>query len=282
MDGSAIVYMNGALLRADEVKVSPFDLGLTVGVGIFETLPAYGGKVFALERHRQRMAANIEVVSSHETELIPVEEMRTAIEAVLLANNFTQGLSRVRVSLSGGVNPLQGGSAPGNLMITAVRRSEPEPMAKLEISPFPYNEFSGLAGVKSASFGDNVQAWRLGLSYGLDEVVRLNTQGDLCECAMSNLFLVQSGEVITPTLDSGCLDGVTRGIVMELCEELEIEVFACELDEDDLYAADEIFITSSIREVQSAEMVGEECDKPKPVTEALRMAYRARVQRELA
>ena len=281
MNDTPIVWMNGELMPADEVRISPFDLGLMVGVGLFETLPAYDGKVFALDQHHERMESCITLVASHDTKLFPVEEMRAAMHAVIRANDLSEGFSRVRVSLSGGVNPLIGGEATGDLIITAVRQSEPEPLAILDISGFPCNEFSNLVGVKSASYADHLSSWWVGLSSGADEVIRLNTLGDLCECAMANLFLVRDEVVMTPHLESGCLEGVTRAIVLDLCDGLELDSVACQLDENDLYAADELFITSSIREVQSAEMLGSERDKPMPITQMIRKAYREHIQHTL-
>lgn len=278
---STIVWMNGELMRADEVRISPFDLGLTVGVGVFETMQAYDGRVFAYDRHHLRMEISLTGVAVQGTLLPSADILKKAISDVLMRNELNHGRARVRMSLSGGVNPLSGGPAPGNLIITAVSQAAPEPLAMLDTVSFPCNEFSDLVGVKSSSFADNVFAWRFGLSSGADEVVRLNSASHLCECAMSNLFLVRDGVVMTPDLESGCLEGVTRAIVLELCDELELDSVACELDLEDLHAADELFITSSIREVQPAEMLDLDADRPHPVTLMLVEAYRKRVCQEL-
>ena len=281
MSDETIVWMNGELMRADEVRISPFDLGLTVGVGIFETMQAYEGQVFAFDQHHLRMESSIGAVAVHGTRLPRADVLQKAIQDVLENNGLTQGRARVRMSLSGGVNPLSGGSHPGNLIVTAVPQPRPEPMAKLELMAFPCNDFSNLAGVKSSSFADHISTWRCGLAMGADEVVRLNTLGYLCECAMSNLFLVRDEVVMTPHLESGCLGGITRAIVLGLCDELGLDSVACELDDADLYAADELFIASSIREVQPAEMLGDEPNQPHPITLMIAKAYRQHVKQEL-
>ncbi len=285
MDNSAtdstVVWMNGEFMRADEVRISPFDLGLTVGVGIFETMQAYDGRVFAYDRHHLRMEESIRAVAVHGALLPSMDLLKKAIKGVLDRNDLNVGRARVRMSLSGGVNPLSGGPTAGSLIITAVSQAAPEPLAKLDLVELPCNEFSDMVGVKSSSFADNIYAWRFGLSGGADEVVRLNTEDHLCECAMSNLFLVKGEVVMTPDYESGCLEGITRAIVFELCDQLGLDCVACELDLDELYAADELFITSSIREVQPAEMLGPDADHPHPVTRMLAEAYSNRVRREL-
>jgi len=278
MNDARVVWMNGELMRADEVRVSPFDLGLTVGVGAFETIPAYEGQMFAFDRHFKRMERSLGAVTELDSALPPINVLEDAAREVLVRNELTVGRARVRMSLSGGVNPLSGGENPGNLIITAVSQDAPKPLVKLSMVPFPCNEFSYICGVKSSSFADHVAAWRVGLGRGADEVIRKNTAGELCECAMSNLFLVRDRIVLTSHLGSGCLDGITRNMVLEMCNGLGLESMVCELDEEDLLAADELFITSSIREVQPAVLMGSECKPSHPVTRMIARAYRKRVE----
>jgi len=276
-----IVWMNGELIPEDEVRISPFDLGVMLGVGLFETLPAYEGRVFALEAHRSRMESGMPLVAAPGVPLLSEEKMRDAMHAVILANGLERELARVRVSLTGGANPLQGGDRPGNYIVTAAPQPQPAPLVRLGISPFLCHDHGAVVGAKTTSYADPLVAWRVGLADGADEVVRMNTDGQLCECAMANVFLVKNGIVRTPELESGCLAGVTRGIVLELCHELGIESVECELNMEDLYAADEVFITSSMREVQAAVMLEAEEGRAMPVSQKLQRAYRKRVQKEL-
>jgi len=269
--------MNGELMRADEVRVSPFDLGLTVGVGVFETIPAYDGQMFAFDRHFKRMARSVDAVTELASVLPSMSVLEDAVHEVLVRNELTVGRGRVRMSLSGGVNPLFGGENPGNLIITAVSQDAPKLLVKLSVVPFPCNEFSRISGVKSSSFADHIAAWRVGLGRGSDEVIRKNIAGELCECAMSNLFLVRDKIVLTPHLESGCLDGITRTMVLDICHGLGLESMVCELNEEDMLASDELFITSSIREVQPAILMGSECKPSHPVTRLIARAYRKRV-----
>ena len=109
----------------------------------------------------------------------------------------------------------------------------------------------------------------------------LNTRGQLCEGAMSNVFLVRDGVVKTPALSSGCLAGVTRGIVIGLCAELGLPVEQCDLGEREAFDADELFLTSSLREVQPAVMLGEERGGAGEISEQLSKAYTQYVRKEL-
>jgi branched-chain amino acid aminotransferase len=276
-----MIWRDGELMAQEDMCVSPFDLGVTVGLGVFETMQAYDGKVFAYARHHERLLNGLLRLEFSPQSLAAIEVIEDAMRQVLVANHLDLGLARVRVSLSGGVNPLSGGQALGHLTVTAAPVSSPCSEAKLVTVPYPYNERSALAGIKSSSYADHLMAWRHALSMGADEAVRYNTVGKLCEGAMSNIFIVSGGKVLTPSLESGCLPGITRAIVIELCKQEGIDAMECDLTEDDLNQADEIFITSSVREVQSAELIGNNRSATKPITQQLARAYRDLVKRSI-
>jgi len=279
MNDDAIVWCNGSLVRADAMQVSPFDLGVTVGVGVFETLIAYHGRMFAWDRHDARMRAGADVLGVDDSRLPEEAAMASVVTEVLEANGLSGDRARVRVSLSGGENPFHGGDQPGNLIVTAVHAPEPIGLASLAVVDLPCHGGAEWACVKSASFARNVLAWREAQRMGADEAVRLNTDGFLCEGAMSNLFLVKEGVVITPPLESGCLAGVTRGIVLEICYDLGFDVVEDFMRPSILEEVDEIFITSSAREVQAAQMIGEGSSKKRmrTVTEQIAKVYKEMV-----
>ncbi len=282
MSNSPIVWMNGALIPADQVRVSPFDLGLAVGWTAFETMPGYDGRVFGFSRHFERLKHSAKVMDIH----VPSQEIiEAAVSEVLKANGLEEGRSRIRLSLSGGEHSLFGDEeakdARGNVMVNAVGVAGPEDQVVLLASPFPHNERSGLSGCKTSSYGNNLMALRHAVEAGANEAVMVNTVGQLCECATSNIFLVSNGKLVTPSLESGCLAGVTRAVVIELACEDGLVVEECELSMDDVDAADEIFLTSSTREVQSAVMLGAEPQGVGEVTSRLSRLYQQRVIKEL-
>jgi len=282
-----MISLNGELISANEACVSPFDLGLTVGLGVFETMAAYDGKVFAYDLHHARLIKSAEVFA------LPVPErslITAAITEVIDANHCHQGRYRIRVTLSGGVNQLGGGSEQGDVMVTARPADSASgasiTLAKLAWVPFVINERAATAGVKSTSYADHVLAYRHALNAGADEALMLNTQGHLAEGSMSNVFVVKDGVVQTPSLASGCLPGVTRQLVIALCADLDLPIKECQLGEQDIDSADEIFLTSSLREIQAAALLGTEARATEAVTGEVTVrlaeAYAEMIRKELS
>ena len=280
-----MISLNGELISANEACVSPFDLGLTVGLGVFETMAAYDGKVFAYDLHHARLLKSAEVFA------LPVPErsvITAAITEVIDANLYQQGRYRIRVTLTGGVNQLGGGREQGDVMVTAQAADSASggDSAKLAWVPFVINERAATAGVKSTSYADHVLAYRNALNAGADEALMLNSQGHLAEGAMSNVFVVKDGVVQTPSLASGCLPGVTRQLVIGLCADLDLPIKECQLGEQDIDRADEIFLTSSLREIQAAVLLGPEARVTEAVTGEVTVrlaeAYAEMVRKELS
>ena len=139
-------------------------------------------------------------------------------------------------------------------------------------SPWPRNEFSPLAGLKCASYSENLIALDQARRKGFDETIFLNTAGHLCEAATANLFLVKDGVLFTPSLASGCLPGITREVVIELAGEEGIPCEVGALTLADLQAADEVFLTSSTIGAVPLSRLGDRVLDPGPVTRRLREA----------
>jgi branched-chain amino acid aminotransferase len=239
---------------------------------------AYDGVIFSWVRHFQRLEESAEKLSLTVPDRDQISE---AIQKTLVANDLTIGRARVRLSVGGGENPLTGGAAPGHVIVSATSQPDPAAFAKLVISPYSLNENDALAGIKSSSYGANLIAYRHAHSHGSDEALMLNTQGNLCEGATSNVFLVHGEQVLTPSLESGCLPGVTRAIVIEICESLSLPVEESDLNEHDLGEATEIFLTSSAREVQPATMHMDARGCPCAITDLISAAYQDLISREV-
>ena len=280
-----MIWFNGDLMAADDVRVSPFDLGLTVGLGVFETMAAYDGKVFAYDLHHKRLGSSADKLGL----VVPeASVMKAAMNEVIEANNAHVGRFRIRVTVSSGANPLAGGHETEVVMVTvcAAPPAGNEAPVKLAWVPYGINECGATAGLKSTSYADHVLAYRHALRTGADEGLMLNSQGQLAEGSMSNVFLVKDGIVSTPSLASGCLPGVTRQLVITLCSDLGIQVRECELEAQDVEQADEIFLTSSLREVQAAGLLDVESrgigEITSRITSRIAEAYAARVRKELS
>ncbi|NNE91246.1 MAG: 4-amino-4-deoxychorismate lyase [Verrucomicrobiales bacterium] len=247
-NGSAgTVFYNGDLIDAREVNISPFDHGLLTGDGIFETLIAYDGEPFATSRHYKRLtkAANTMGLDAPAEDDL-VSHMRT----VLKANDLE--FARLRVTITGGDSPLGSdrGSLGQTLVVAVSTVPEFNPAAKVFTVNFARNDKGALVGLKTISYGENVVALKTAKENGANEAIFGNTEGNLCEGTGTNIFVVYDGQLITPPLTAGCLGGITRGLVIELCGELGVGVEETDTPLADLVNAEEAFLTSTLREVQ--------------------------------
>jgi branched-chain amino acid aminotransferase len=277
------VWWNGALTAADEVHISPFDHGLLVGDGVFETVRVYGGQPFAWTRHLERLEHSAAGLGLG----VPTrDELRVAADAVLDANGLAE--ARLRITVTGGLSPLgsERGQSPPTLIVAASDVAPGAAATVVAVSPWPRNEHGATAGLKTTSYAENVRALAYARELGATEAILENTQHQLCEATGSNVFVVSDGVVRTPPASSGCLLGVTRALVLELCptlglraEEVPLPLHA--LTDD----ADEAFLTSTVREVQGiTEITGwghTFADAPGPVTRLLAQAFDDLIARDL-
>lgn len=251
MASNRIVWLNGKILPEDEARISPFDLGFTVGDGCFETLVTYDRMPFAFSRHHARLMASAEAMGMQGKSIPSKEELFQAVRAVIEQNRLADPM-RVRIAVTSGVSllgPLRCGT-PCTVMVAAVPGSRQSETCKVMTSPYLRNDKSPLKGVKSLSFIENMMILADAIGKGMDEVIMANTAGQICSGALTNVFWVKDGVVKTCPLESGAFPGVTRALVMELCASLGIP---CE-EECEPYASlqtlDEVFLVSSLREVQ--------------------------------
>jgi branched-chain amino acid aminotransferase len=245
--GISSVWVDGALVDAATARVSPLDHGLLVGDGVFETLAVYAGVPFAWRRHHDRLRRSADGLGL----AVPSStELRSAADAVVAANGIRDG--RLRVTVTGGPSPLgsERGDAPPTVIVAAATTRPRPPTEDVVMVPWPRNERGATAGLKTISYAENVRALAYAQQRGASEAVFANTRAELCEATGSNVFLVVDGVVVTPPETSGCLLGVTRALVLELCQQLGVASDERTLPVAALTTADEAFLTSSTREVQ--------------------------------
>jgi branched-chain amino acid aminotransferase len=274
------IWLDGSLVDAADARVSPFDHGLLVGDGVFETLRVYGGKPFAWRRHLERLEH-----SARGLGLDPParETLQEAAAAVLDANGLHE--ARVRITATGGVQPLgsERRDAPVTVVVAATEVRDVASSIDVVVVPWTRNERGATAGLKTISYAENVRALAYAQERGADEAMFANNRDELCEATGSNVFVVRDGRVATPPADAGCLLGVTRALVIELCAGLSIPCEEVALPVDTLARADEAFLTSTVREVQAVTTVDGRAlpAAPGPVTDRLRTAFRDLVARDL-
>ncbi|MFF8832962.1 aminotransferase class IV [Streptomyces sp. NPDC015131] len=254
------LWVNGGLHDAETARVSVLDHGLTVGDGIFETIKAVDGRPFALEPHLDRLTRSARGLGLPAPDL---DEVRRACAAVLDANPMPLG--RLRITYTGGLSPLgsdRGDAGPTLVVALGETSRRPDTTAVVTV-PWTRNERGALAGLKSTSYAENVVALARAHEQDASEALFGNTAGRLCEGTGSNVFVVLDGQLHTPPLASGCLAGITRALTVEWTGAHETD-----LPLDVLERADEIFLTSTLRDVQAVHRVdGRELPgAPGPVT----------------
>ncbi|GAA1990501.1 aminotransferase class IV [Kitasatospora viridis] len=265
-----MIWLNGALVEEHRAEVSALDHGLTVGDGVFETVKTVHGRTFALTRHLDRLARSAAGLGLPEPDL---EQVRKGVEAVTAANPAPLG--RLRITYTGGLGPLGSDrlDTPPTLVI-ALGATAPRPDTTAAATvEWTRNERAATAGLKTTSYAENVIALAHAHRLGASEALFPNTVGALCEGTGSNVFVVLGGKLLTPPLASGCLAGVTRALVLDWCDgeeaDLPIEV---------LQQAEEVFLTSTLRDVQAVSRIDDRVlgDAPGPVTARAMAAFTAR------
>ena len=267
----------GGLVDASDARVSVLDHGFTVADGVFETLKVTCGVAFALTRHIDRLERSAAAMA------LPAPDRDAVFDAVretVDANAPMLGeLARLRITYTAGDAPLgsdRGGTGPTLVVAVSAMKPWPESAAVITV-PWPRNERSPLAGVKSTSYAENVLALARAHEHGAGEALMPDTQGRLCEGTGSNVFLVLDGRLITPTLATGCLAGVTRDLVLEWSGAEEADVTMSALQD-----ATEVFITSSTRDVQPVHRVDSlSLMVPGPVTASVRAEFDRRARADV-
>ncbi|MFG2308262.1 aminotransferase class IV [Streptomyces sp. NPDC048566] len=254
------LWLDGGLQDMDAARVSVLDHGLTVGDGIFETVKAVHGRPFALTRHLDRLARSARGLGLPEPD---ADEVRRACAAVLDANPMPLG--RLRITYTGGHGPLGSDRGDrGTTLVVALGSSDRRPDTTAVVTvPWTRNERGALTGLKTTSYAENVVALARAREHGASEALFANTVGRLCEGTGSNVFVVLDGEIHTPPVASGCLAGITRALTVEWTGARETD-----LPVDVLDRADEVFLTSTLRDVQAVHRIdGRELPgAPGPVT----------------
>jgi len=289
-----IVYLNGALLPRSQARVSVDDHGFLYGYGLFETMRAYRGKIFLMERHLRRLLESAEAIGLGAN---PAEaDLGQACYDTLRANGLEEARLRLTVS-RGEVASFPGDSShiTPTVVVTA-RRYTPLPAEvyqrgfRVGVSSRRQYHRSPLARIKSTSYLLSMLARLEAEAAGLDEALLLNEGGFITEGSTSNIFLAASGVLVTPSLASGILPGITRQAVMELADALGIGVSEGKVTLEDLKQFDEAFLTSSVIEIMpvasvrdvSGEVITIGSAKPGRITARLMAAYREMVDRETA
>jgi len=264
------VWWNGLLVPAHEATLPATAPATVHGLGTFETLRIDDGCVFRPEAHWQRLRKGAAELR------IPAPSLTCFLAALRsLAAVISEPSLRLRFSV------LDAGNGEAAWLAVA-QEINPIPPARLVLTDFRLAAQSPLGAAKPSSYAIPMILQRRAAAAGGSDALVLAADGSVAEAAMSNLFAVLHGRVMTPPLSSGCLPGITRHAVLACCETLGLPASETRLTTSDLMAADELFLTSSVRRIQpvSALAPREFPDAPGPITARLKDALHAMIDRK--
>jgi branched-chain amino acid aminotransferase len=248
------VYISGKLYDKVDAKISVYDHGLLYGDGVFEGIRCYGGKIFRLPEHLDRLYDGARHIKLE----IPLskEQFGQAIYDTLRANNLKDAYIRAVVTRGSGtlgLDPRKCGNPEVIIITDSIQLYPPETYQKgLEIATVATirNHPGALdPRIKSLNYLNNILARIEATLAGCEEALMLNHKGELAECSGDNIFIVKNGILKTPSPEAGILKGVTRGVVIDLAQKAGIPVQEIPLTRHDLFAADECFLTGTAAEI---------------------------------
>ena len=259
------VFHNESLLPIEKVRLSPGQAGLICGWGIFTTVRISRGEAFAYERHWRRLEKDAGII--HLPMPYTAAKVRVHLHEVIRANKVTEGCARIYLVYNSVGYWQSAEQRPQvDLIIYSAGLPEHREIVRLMLRAHGRYAASPLAGVKTISWLNNVWSIAEANKEGFDEVVMLNERGDVAECTSANIFAVKNGKILTPPLSSGCLEGITRGILLEIAPEAGLSVVEQSLRPEDLFTAEEVFISSTNRNLISVgEIAGHSISAPGPV-----------------
>ena len=277
------IFLGDKLVDEADAKVSVFDHGLLYGDGVFEGIRVYGGRVFLHQQHIDRLFESAKAIRL----VIPMTPVNliAAVEATVKANNIHDGYVRLVVTRgAGGLGlDIRKTSNPQVIIIAdTISLYPPETYTKgmnLVTASTIRNHPGALSSrIKSLNYLNNILARIEGTDAGMVEALMLNHKGEVAECTGDNIFIVKHRVLMTPGVDAGILEGITRNAVMELAVEGGYQVREASLTRHDLYVADEMFLTGTAAEVVAVvSLDGRKIGsgEPGPVTQDLLARFRA-------
>jgi len=248
------IYLNGQLVSKENAKISIFDHGLLYGDGVFEGIRSYDSLIFKMKEHIDRLYNSADAIKL----VIPMTKtkMIAAVIKTLKANKLRDAYIRLVVT-----------RGPGDLGLDPRKCSRPTVFIitdKIALYPKEFYEH-GLElvivstnrnlvealdpRIKSLNYLNNILAKNEAIEAGTEEAIMLTHEGYVAECTGDNIFIVKDGQVRTPPVDIGALDGITKNAVIDLCEETGLPFQETLMKKDDLYEADEVFLTGTAAEI---------------------------------
>lgn len=281
MASMSIIWMNGSLLEAADASLSVLDRGLTWGLGLFETLRAYRGKLWALDEHYARMKRGGEVL---EIRIPSMPEMMDALTSVMDANSLSDCGVRVMVTAgTGGIDPHSPTTGEPSVIATAWPLGDYTALYEAGAHLITVPELGrSLPGIKSTSYAASVAGRLAAQRVGADDALFVSGHGTVLEATASNVMIVLGSTIVTAPVADGILPGVTRSTVLDVASALGLHCVEREISVAELVEADEVLLTSTLREVYPMGSLDGQGLKLGPRAAELRGALRDRILQTLS
>jgi len=295
---AAVAYVNGRIFSRQDAMISVFDHGFLFGEGVYEVVRTYDGELFLLDRHFRRLRTSASMItldpgmSDHDLEAV-IRDTMTAYGAEAGASEPGRDLY-VRILLTRGIGEMSYNPAksPAPSLVVIVKALMPPPASVYEdgvkvslVSVVRNHPRSVDPRIKSNNLLNNALAMQEALRHGSFEAVLRNYRGELAECSQSNLFVIKNGTAFTPVLDAGLLAGITREFVEEVAAGAGIPMQDTVLHDEDLLGADEVFLTSTSKEIVPVVAVDDQAigsGRPGALTLRLLEVYRRKARLSVA
>lgn len=277
------VFLNDRLVNAEAARVSVHDAGLLHGVGLFETMRGYAGRVFRLDAHLERLyqsAARLGIAVTQSR-----DELAAGLRELVAANGLRDARLRLTVTRGSLRQDAEGiSTAIGTATAMTAYPAEYYRYGMMVlVCPYKQNGADPTAGHKTLNYFPRLLAMQQAQQHRAGEALWFTVDHRLAEGCVSNVFLVKDGVLLTPPLDTPVLGGIVRADVLDLAEAEGVQCVQRPLTVDDLLGAEEVFLTNSVMELMPVcriekHVVGQ--DQPGPIYGRLHDAYRAAVQAE--
>ena len=281
------IWINGKFAAPDKAKVSVFDRGFMYGDGVFETMRGYAGKVFKLDRHLDRLFESLDIMGIKHK--YSKRRLRGAVYEALKINKLSNAYIKLAVTRGEGRFGISHKDIfSPNVVITAKDfEGYPSHMFDTGLNANitgVQNERSIISNIKTLNYLPYILARFDAKEKGFDEAILTNMEGFVTEAATSNIFIVKNNRLVTPSVKSGILPGITRGVIIDIARKLKMAVREGAVSRRELFGADELFLTNSLAEVLPVTRVDSKrigTGAVGDITKLLRASYQKAVIRDV-
>jgi branched-chain amino acid aminotransferase len=281
------IYLDGKIVPSKEAVISVFDHGFLYGDGIYETMRIYDRVVFKLDEHIRRLFRSASLIGL--TIPLDVDHIKIAIYETLIANALRNAYVRLTISRGRGAMGLDPDLCTDPTMVVFVQELREYPGAfykngiSLIISDTRRNLKEAInPRIKSLNFLNNILAKIEAKKKGAYEAIMLNVNGKLTEGTISNVFFYKDNVLCTPSIDCGILDGITRGMTIEIAGREDLKVKEGKFTKKDIYDAEEVFITNTTMEVMPVSKIDDRNYVVGNISHLLHKIYRQEVSAYIA